>query len=657
MGKIHKLSPNLADMIAAGEVVERPASVIKELVENAIDAGAKQITVEIKNGGITFMRVTDDGSGMSAEDAPTAFLRHATSKISVPEDLGNIVTMGFRGEALAAISAVSKIDLLTKTVGTEAGTSVRVEAGNVLDVSPAGCPEGTTIIVRDLFYNTPARMKFLKRDSVEGGYIAGAVQRQALSHPEIAFRFIRDGKPELSTPGDGKLLSAIYAAMGRQAAKEMVEVRGSSDGVTVQGYVGKPTANRGSRSYQHFFVNGRYVRSKMMAAALEEAYKNQMMVGRFPICVLHIQVAPTAVDVNVHPAKTEVKFLREGDVFDAIHYIVLGALNRTPDRPEMAMPKSKPQNTFYQAMTAEEYRVKQAQTEKSTLSRSDQRTVGAFLDTLQHRAERPAAATQVHDSVRLAPAPGGSVTVPHVPADTDVRSKLVSLREPVPSPAADTSVNRQTALDLPPVPKPEAPEPEMIMEKAPESVPYRIIGQAMDTYIIVEQGDSLLLFDKHAAHERILFEKFRAREHEVMSQMLLSPMRTDLSQEESAALLEQTDVLERLGFEIEDFGGGTLLVRAIPADIDEKDTEATLSELAADLMNGKKPDPDTVFDELLHTVACKAAIKGGRKTDPQELSALVAELMSRDDIKYCPHGRPVCITLTRGHLERQFKRS
>ena len=400
MGKIHKLSPQLADMIAAGEVVERPASVIKELVENAIDAGATQIIGEIKNGGITFMRVTDNGCGMNAEDAPTAFLRHATSKISVPEDLDGIVTMGFRGEALAAISAVSKIDLLTKSQEAPEGTAVRVEAGNVLDVSPAGCPQGTTIIIRDLFYNTPARMKFLKRDSVEGSFIAGAVQRQALSHPEIGFRFIRDGKPELTTPGDGKLISAIYAAMGRQAAKEMVEVRGTSDGVTVQGYVGKPTANRGSRSYQHFFVNGRYVKSRMMASALEEAYKNQMMVGRFPICVLHISVAPAAVDVNVHPAKTEVKFLREGDVFDAIHYTVLGTLNRTPDRPEMTVPQQKlpPQENFYRTMNTQEFR-----RETKGLSQREQAAAKSFLGTLS-RQPSGSPVQAVRDSVQRVPA-------------------------------------------------------------------------------------------------------------------------------------------------------------------------------------------------------------------------------------------------------------
>lgn len=659
MGKIHKLSPQLADMIAAGEVVERPASAVKELVENAIDAGATQILVEIKNGGITFMRVTDNGCGMNPEDAPTAFLRHATSKISTAEDLGGIVTMGFRGEALAAISAVSKIDLLTKSQEAAEGTAVRVEAGNVLDVAPAGCPQGTTIIVRDLFYNTPARMKFLKRDSVEGSFIAGAVQRQALSHPEIAFRFIRDGKPELNTPGDGKLLSAIYAAMGRQAAKEMVEVRGTSEGITVQGYVGKPTANRGSRSYQHFFVNGRYVKSRMMSSALEEAYKNQMMVGRFPICVLHISLAPTAVDVNVHPAKTEVKFLREGDVFDAIHYTVLGALSRTPDRPEMAVPRQRPQEGFYKTMNAQTLH-----RETAGLSQPEQAAAKAFLNTLPRQ---PAREQRVQDGVRMIPGTAGSQVV--LPAASPEREPAVPSasvpaapkKEPAPPPKEEpvSDAPAQTAMELPPAPAPQVPrpQPKAQVEGKPQAEPYRIIGQAMDTYIIVEQGDKLLLFDKHAAHERILFEKLKAQTHEIMSQLLLSPLQLTLGQEETATLLEQGDTLQGLGFTLEDFGGGTLLLRAIPADIDEKDAEACLSALAQELLVGRRLGPATVHDNLLHTIACKAAIKGGRKTDPRELAALVAELMRRDDIKYCPHGRPVCITLTRGNLERQFKRA
>ena len=684
MGIIHKLSPALADMIAAGEVVERPASVIKELVENAVDAGAKKITVEIKNGGVTFMRVTDDGCGMSKEDAPTAFLRHATSKISCAEDLGGISTMGFRGEALAAISSVSKIDLLTRAASEELGVSMRVEAGNVMDIQPAGCPQGTTMIVRDLFYNTPARMKFLKRDSVEGSYISGAVQRQALGHPEVAFRFLRDGKAELTTPGDGKLLSAIYAAMGRASAKEMVEVKSTSGGVTVTGYVGKPTASRGSRSYQHFFVNGRYVKSRMMASALEEAYKNQIMVGRFPICVLHVTVPPTAVDVNVHPAKTEVKFLREGDVFDAIHYSVLGALSRAQDRPEMELkapkPQVQPRQNFYQNVTAQEYRAMTGLMEKSSGVQPSGTVVQQFR-TLEQRAEagtRPS--LSVHDSVRMVPTVQGARPAPvssdpafEAPAEkpewnaAPPRQSVpeppveepVPAAEPMPEPIPEPEMvpPTQTVMELPEIPVPKAPEPEEIQQPELETEqPYRIIGQALDTYIIVEQGDGLLLFDKHAAHERIRFERLKAQRHEVMSQVLLSPLHPAMSREEVAVLLENRETMEGLGFTLEDFGGD-LVVRAIPCDVTEADAPACLSELAQQLQDGRKLDKETVYDDLLHTIACKGAIKGGQYTDPKEISALVAELMARDDIKHCPHGRPVCITLSRATLERQFKRT
>ena len=688
LAKIHKLSPALADMIAAGEVVERPASVIKELVENAIDAGAKKITVEIKNGGVTFMRVSDDGCGISREDVPTAFLRHATSKISCAEDLGGIHTMGFRGEALAAISAVSKIDLLTKSEEDELGTAVRVEAGNVLDVQMAGCPQGTTMIVRELFYNTPARMKFLKRDSVEGSYISGAVQRQALGHPEIAFQFIRDGKTEFSTPGDGKLMSAIYSTLGRGCAKEMVEVKSNSSGVTVTGYVGKPTASRGSRSYQHFFVNGRYVKSRMMASALEEAYKNQIMVGRFPICVLHVEVLPTAVDVNVHPAKTEVKFLRENDVFDAIHYGVLGTLNRAAAKPEMDLTPTRrvpPKQDFFKQVSAGEYRAMMGLLEQSS-SVTPSGAVAQQLRNLQTMAERRETNVEiVHDSVRMVPrGPQRREDPPSVPASqpeprktaTDYGSFLVhsvsetpkpvgmepaavKTAEPVPVPAAKKAPEAsQTEMPLPPVTPPRAPEmPRVEIPKKENEAPYKIIGQALDTYIIVEQGEGLLLIDKHAAHERILFEKLKAKKHEIMSQMLLSPLQLRMSQEEAATLLEHSETMEQLGFTLEEFGDRLLLVRAIPCDIAEKDAESCLSELAVNLMEGKKLDKNTVFDEMLHTVACKAAIKGGQKTDPRELEALVRELMSRDDIKYCPHGRPVCISLTRRTLERQFKRT
>lgn len=684
MGIIHKLSPALADMIAAGEVVERPASVVKELVENAVDAGAKKITVEIKNGGVTFMRVTDDGCGMSKEDAPTAFLRHATSKISCAEDLGGISTMGFRGEALAAISSVSKIDLLTRAASEELGVSMRVEAGNVMDIQPAGCPQGTTMIVRDLFYNTPARMKFLKRDSVEGSYISGAVQRQALGHPEIAFRFLRDGKAELITPGDGKLLSAIYAAMGRASAKEMVEVKSASGGVTVTGYVGKPTASRGSRSYQHFFVNGRYVKSRMMASALEEAYKNQIMVGRFPICVLHVTVPPTAVDVNVHPAKTEVKFLREGDVFDAIHYSVLGALSRAQDRPEMELktpkPQVQPRQNFYQNVTAQEYRAMTGLLGKSSGVQPSGTVVQQFR-MLEQRTEAGSRSNlSVHDSVRMIPTVQGArpaqvsaAQMEETPAEKLERNAVPTRQTvqeppavesipavvpmPEPNPEPELAPPTQTVMELPEIPVPKAPEPEEIQQPELETEqPYRIIGQALDTYIIVEQGDGLLLFDKHAAHERIRFERLKAQRHEVMSQVLLSPLHPAMSREEVAVLLENRETMEELGFTLEDFGGD-LVVRAIPCDVTEADTPACLSELAQQLQDGRKLDKETVYDDLLHTIACKGAIKGGQYTDPKEISALVAELMARDDIKHCPHGRPVCITLSRATLERQFKRT
>ena len=536
------------------------------------------------------------------------------------------------------------------------------------------------MIVRDLFYNTPARMKFLKRDSVEGGYISGAVQRQALGHPEIAFRFLRDGKPELTTPGDGKLLSAIYAAMGRSSAKEMVEVKSASGGVTVTGYVGKPTASRGSRSYQHFFVNGRYVKSRMMASALEEAYKNQIMVGRFPICVLHVTVPPTAVDVNVHPAKTEVKFLREGDVFDAIHYSVLGALSRAQDRPEMELkaprPQVQPKQSFYQNVSAQEYRTMTGMLEKGSSVQPSSPVLRQF-ESLGQRAEGSRQQNMsVHDSVRMVPTVQGArpASVPMVTEMPEERTVFppervtAILEEPTPAPKPSVSVPIsapeeippvQTVMDLPEIPMPKAPEPQEIQEPELElesEQPYRIIGQALDTYIIVEQGDGLLLFDKHAAHERIRFERLKAQRHEVMSQILLSPLHPSMSREEVAVLLENRETMEGLGFTLEDFGGD-LVVRAIPCDVTEEDAPACLSELAQQLQDGRKLDKETVYDDLLHTIACKGAIKGGQYTDPKEISALVAELMARDDIKHCPHGRPVCITLSRATLERQFKRT
>ncbi len=631
MPKIIQLSPHVANLIAAGEVVERPASVAKELLENAVDAGASQVTIEIRNGGMTFLRVTDNGCGMSAEDAQTAFLRHATSKLRNAEDLAAISTMGFRGEALAAIASVSRIDLLTKIPGALSGTSIQLEAGNITDQSEAGCPDGTTIIVRDLFFNTPARMKFMKSDTVEGGKIAAAVQLQALAHPEVSFRFLRDGKEVLSTPGTGGLEAAVYCVYGRDGGK-MVKVNSRWDTYTLSGYVSKPTDSRPSRNLQTFFVNGRPVRSRLLIAAFEEAYRNQLMVGKFPACVLHLQLPASAVDVNVHPAKTEVKFLNEKAVFDCIHYGVLGALNKTPDRPEVQFksiqhtpvqpqkPAAAPakQENFFRTMTPQEYK-----------------TFSAVIKDAPQPKTEAAAAT----ALKIETKPNNMVR------DTVLLPQF-TLPDPVqPQPVAAE------------IPSPVEPEPEQAVLPMPEEIPWRMVGELYRTYIIVEQGEEAFLIDKHAAHERILFEKLKANQEAISSQTLLTPIPCRLSPDSTAILLANKDLLSKLGFEIDEFGDNTVLLRQIPMDLSVDDAEDALDALSADLLNGRQEKDTNVRDELLHTVACKAAIKAGWHTDEAELLVIAKQVMAREDLKYCPHGRPICITLSRKQLEKQFKRT
>ncbi len=626
MPKIIQLDRHVADLIAAGEVVERPASAVKELVENSIDAGAKNITIELQNGGMTFLRITDDGCGMEPVDARTAFLRHATSKIRKKEDLACIGTLGFRGEALAAISSVSKIDLLTRAQGAENGVRLHLEAGKVLSEEPVGCPCGTTILVRELFYNTPARMKFMKSDAAESSAVFSVVQQQALAHPEISFRFLKDGQEQLHTDGQGNRMAAIYAIYGRELANNMLPVDGSWEKLRVRGFVTKPTATRGNRAWQSFFVNNRYIKSRLLSAALEEAYRNQIMVGRFPACVLEIDMPVQAVDVNVHPAKTEVKFLSEREVFDAVHYAVLSTLSRAAGRPEWKTPEKKqepapqpqsqpkavqpPKPGFYQTMQASEYRRQAA----------------------QQPVQKPAQ-----------PVLASPVQLP--------RSEPVPAQQsfPLPKPEAKPEVR--------PEPKPEpVKEPEAQQALSVPEEPFRIIGEALHTYIIVEQGEAVLFLDKHAAHERIRFEALKKEDHPIMAQLLLAPVSAELSREEAAAVLENRALLERCGFETEDFGGGDVLIRQIPSDVDVEDAKALLQELAGDLLAGKTLDPDSLRDNLLHTIACKSAIKAGWQTSDEELRRLVQEVLSRDDIKYCPHGRPVCVTLTKRQLEKQFKR-
>ena len=646
MPKIIQLSPHVANMIAAGEVVERPASVVKELLENAVDAGASQVTVEIRDGGMTFLRVTDNGCGMSAEDARTAFLRHATSKLRTAEDLAAISTMGFRGEALAAIASVSRIDLLTKTPGSISGTALHLESGEITEDSEAGCPDGTTIIIRDLFYNTPARMKFMKSDSVEGSRVASAVQMQALAHPEVAFRFLRDGKEILSTPGNGDLEAAVYCVYGRECAK-MVKVDSRWENYTLTGYVSKPTDARPSRALQTFFVNDRPVKSRLMISALEEAYRNRIMVGKFPACVLHLRLSPGAVDVNVHPAKTEVKFLNEKAVFDCIHYGVLGALNKTSDRPQVQFkaqpePKEVPPTAhipparsgaviptgaaspkkhepFFRTMNAHEYK----------------NFTQAVQAAPQPKADA-ARATVLRVERELPPAVQDEVILPTVTAHAKPQP-IVPVVEPTPK--AVESVMEQEAIPM------------------PQEIPWRLVGELYNSYVIVEQGEEAFLIDKHAAHERILFEKLKANQEKISAQALLTPIPVRLSPEAVAELLANTALLEELGFEVEEFGDNTVLLRQIPMDLSPDDAAEAAETLAADLLAGRKERKDTVRDELLHTVACKAAIKAGWVTSREELLALVKQIMADEELKYCPHGRPICVTLSKKQLEKQFKRT
>ena len=649
MPKIIQLSPHIANLIAAGEVVERPASVIKELLENAVDAGASKITVELRDGGMTFLRVTDNGCGMSAEDARTAFLRHATSKLRTAEDLVAISTMGFRGEALAAIASVSRIDLMTKTAGAISGISLLLEAGKIVEESEVGCPDGTTIIVRDLFYNTPARMKFMKSDTVEGSRVTAAVQMQALAHPEVAFQCIRDGKQILSTPGTGGLEAAVYCIYGRECA-QMVAVDSRWDGYSVIGYVTKPTDSRPSRNLQTFFVNNRPVKSKLLVAALEEAYRNQIMGGKFPACVLHLTLPANAVDVNVHPAKTEVKFLSEKAVFDCVHYGVLAALNKTPDRPNVQFKKPVQSAAVPQPPVT--------QPKNTTPAPSAPPKQESFFRTMT-----PAEFKTFSTAIKDAPQPKKEAAI--ATAAKVERPANMPLREYVMLPNVDTApapvkpVEQPKPKPVTPPVKEEIPEEEPVQAELemPAAIPWRMVGELYNSYIIVEQGEEAFLIDKHAAHERILFEKLKASQEKISGQMLLTPIPVRMTPTAAGELLSNTALLGELGFEIEEFGENTVLLRQIPMDLSPDDAAEAIETLSADLLNGRKESKDTVRDELLHTVACKAAIKAGWRNDEKELLALVEQVMAREELKYCPHGRPICITLSKKQLEKQFKRT
>lgn len=644
MPHIQQLSPHVADLIAAGEVVERPASVVKELLENAIDAGAQSVTVEMKNGGMTYLRVSDDGCGIAPEELPTAFLRHATSKLRTAEDLAAIGTLGFRGEALAAISSVSRLDIFSRERGAEAGARLHLEGGVPGEVEPAGCPEGTSVIVRDLFYNTPARLKFMKRDSAEATAIAGLAAHLALSHPEVSFKLIKDGAQTLLTPGDGTLRTAVYAALGREFALSLVEVVGADGELRVNGLAGTPLSARGTRAMQTFFVNGRLVKSQLLTAALEEAYANRMMKGRFPGCVLCVELPCDMVDVNVHPAKTIVKFMSEKRVFDLVYHAVKAALDgqETP-QPQTDAPEKT--DGFFKAMTAAQYRG-QAETAETPAAPAHR-----TAETPQWRTRIPAIETGLGGRAMLSDYARreAAAAPPRVPAEPLPERAAAPAPEGLPEPQMQPDIGAAA-------PGPEA-EPEQTSFVPPAAVPWRIAGEVLDTYIVCEDEEkNVWLIDKHAAHERVNFDRMKARQEPVMSQTLLTPLVAEFDAEAYSALCAHLALLREFGFVCEEFGGGSLILRAIPAGLDSGDAVPALEELAEKLATAHTADPAAARDALLHTMACKAAIKGGWKSDPAELRALVDRVQS-GEVQFCPHGRPVKVKLTKYALEKMFGRA
>ena len=670
MAKIAVLPPQVANMIAAGEVVERPASVVKELMENAIDAGARAVTVEIRNGGVTYLRVTDDGCGMEPEDARTAFLRHATSKIRGQADLDAIGTLGFRGEALAAIAAVSRVDLFTKTAHSPLGTHLVLEGGQVLEEEETGCPDGTTILIKDLFFNTPARMKFLKKDSTEASYVEASVELVALAHPELAVKFIKDGKEGLYTPGDGSMFSVIYAIYGKDFTRELTALSGSQRDVQVGGYVTRPTYSRANRSMQNFFVNGRFIRSKLLSAAVEQAYHGRLTGGRYPACFLDLRVNTGAVDVNVHPAKLEVKFSHEREVFSAVYQFITAALDGLdPVAPaareeEEATPAARPSTGEYQPVQAARpaYRTKAftfpEQAAPVSLAQESLAPYQTKSAPGRVEAEQPAAPVSppaaVPDRPTAAPRSWArGIEVEITPEESLEMESVITGAPPAPTSPAPTS----------PAPTPQAPE-KAATEQGKASAPsapggavpdFRVIGEVFATYLLVQVEENLVMIDKHAAHERMIYNKLRDQAGGTAGQTLLAPETVTLSRPEKNALLEQSSQLEQAGFQVEDFGEGAVIVRQVPMYLRPEDIGFVLSDIADKLLQGKKAQAEA-YDDIVKSVACKAAVKAGTFTDESERKGFVAAILADPQVRSCPHGRPVLFSMSRAEIEKCFKR-
>ena len=711
MAVIHVLDKHTAELIAAGEVVERPASVVKELLENSIDAGATQVTVSIESGGVKLIEISDNGTGIEAEYISTAFIRHATSKIETPDDLTNIHTLGFRGEALASIASVARVELTTRTEVDEFATVYRIEGGEEVSREPGARAVGTTIRVKDLFYNTPARMKFLKKDSSEGTFVSDTVTHVALSHPEVSVKFIREGKLQYVTPGDGQLRGAAYAVLGREFSRDLIELKNQEGVYRITGLVTPPKSCRASRSMQHFYINGRYVRNRTMMAGMEMAFKGTMMQGKFPGGILLLEMPADLVDVNVHPAKIEARFARENDVFDVVYHAVKLAL---------AQPGTGERLFTFEADKEEEKAEnskKDADIIKSDVKNNNFTGLSAIIRgqadpgvlPQQHwEPAKPAAAPQQ-------PAPSAAMQIPTAPSvprwkgsaqNEDMLDPFVTLHSPkletTKAPEPFRAAASETQLDVEPefgetklhspqdhmaawnpaqeAPKeepesapcaetepdaPEAAEQETVLAEpeqmnfdptADQPEPLRYVGEVFRTYILAERGDELCLIDKHAAHERQLYEKLAANYGNVPSQMLLEPAAIDLAAEEKQALLDNIPLLENAGLEIADFGGNTVVLRAVPADVEPQNAESLLVEIANKLLKGGHDALNEHTEWVLHSISCRAAIKAGDKSSPQELLALAEKILSGEVPPFCPHGRPCVLKLTRKELEKQFGR-
>ena len=669
MPSINVLSKEISELIAAGEVIERPSSVVKELVENSIDSGAKHITVEIKNGGTTYMRVTDDGCGMSFDDVPKAFLRHATSKISAKEDLDNILTLGFRGEALASVAAVSRVEIMTKQSGQLYGTLYAIEGSAEKSHEESGCPDGTTVIIRDLFYNVPARRKFMKKDVTEANAVSSILQKITMSHPDISFRFIRDNRTEFNSSGDGELFSAIYAVYGRDFARDLIPVDYEYEGVHVGGFVIKPLYSKTNRAFQNFFVNGRYVRSRLCSSALENAYTNMIMTGKFPACVLLIDLAPSAMDVNIHPTKAEVRFTNEKSVSDAIYFAVKNAMMKDGLIYEFEL---KPHADWTKAAPEQE-EIKQQEFLFTPVDKIE--------ETEQKLAEAPAPVYAAPEPVREEPPVTADIepspaydepksvqqaapvyereTAPVKAAEPVGVSAPEAVREEETEPAAveGFSYITQQSFAAAPVPKPAEPEApkESVWTEKPK---IRVIGEAFGLYIVAEVGeDTMIMIDKHAAHERIIFERLKSRNCRQYSQQLLTGVKVLLTGDEFSALETNQELLADMGFAFDFSEKPCVVATAVPTFIMELDMEDIISEIANNLRLYSHDPQSHMLDDMLHTVACKSAIKGNDKNDIAELQSLAEQVYFDERIRHCPHGRPVMFTMTKSNISHQFKRT